>query len=102
MAEDILADLMGSFLIVAPAVLGVVFAYWLFKKVRRRGTPPDRRRARPRMRFQRRQRRRPRRRVDRTPPRRPVLDGAASSRSTIRDLDVDARALSARALPRPP
>jgi hypothetical protein len=46
MAEDILADLMGSFLIVAPAVLGVVFAYWLFKKVRRRGTPPDRRRAR--------------------------------------------------------
>ena len=30
-AEDILADLMGSFLIVAPAVFGIVFAYWLFK-----------------------------------------------------------------------
>jgi hypothetical protein len=34
MAEDILADLMGSFLIVAPAVFGMIFAYWLFKKVR--------------------------------------------------------------------
>tara|TARA_B100001778_G_C18451693_1_gene567020 strand:- start:421 stop:672 length:252 start_codon:yes stop_codon:yes gene_type:complete len=34
MAEDILADLMGSFLIVAPAVFGLIFAYWLFKKVR--------------------------------------------------------------------
>jgi len=33
MAEDILADLMGSFLIVAPAVFGMIFAYWLFKKV---------------------------------------------------------------------
>jgi hypothetical protein len=38
MAEDILADLMGSFLIVAPAVFGMIFAYWLFKKVR----PPPR------------------------------------------------------------
>ena len=37
MAEDILADLMGSFLIVAPAVFGMIFAYWLFKKVRARG-----------------------------------------------------------------
>jgi hypothetical protein len=36
MAEDILADLMGSFLIVAPAVFGIIFAYWLFKKVRAR------------------------------------------------------------------
>ena len=34
MAEDILADLMGSVLIVAPAVFGMIFAYWLFKKVR--------------------------------------------------------------------
>jgi hypothetical protein len=34
MAEDILADLMGSLLIVAPAVFGMIFAYWLFKKVR--------------------------------------------------------------------
>jgi hypothetical protein len=25
---------MGSFLIVAPAVFGMIFAYWLFKKVR--------------------------------------------------------------------
>jgi len=33
MAEDILADLMGSVLIVAPAVFGMIFAYWLFKKV---------------------------------------------------------------------
>tara|TARA_B110000977_G_scaffold63536_2_gene86358 strand:- start:17525 stop:17872 length:348 start_codon:yes stop_codon:yes gene_type:complete len=39
MAEDILADLMGSFLIVAPAVFGMLFAYWLFKKVRGRTAP---------------------------------------------------------------
>ena len=33
MAENLLADLMGSLLIVAPAVFGIVFAYWLYKKL---------------------------------------------------------------------
>jgi|AntAceMinimDraft_5_1070358.scaffolds.fasta_scaffold89880_2 hypothetical protein len=32
MAEELLADFMGSLLIVAPAVIGMVFAYWLYKK----------------------------------------------------------------------
>ena len=33
MAENLLADLMGSLLIVAPAAFGIVFAYWLYKKL---------------------------------------------------------------------
>ena len=33
MAENLLADLMGSLLIVAPAVFGIMFAYWLYKKL---------------------------------------------------------------------
>ena len=33
MAENLLADLMGSLLIVAPVVFGIVFAYWLYKKL---------------------------------------------------------------------
>lgn len=35
MAEDLLADFMGSLLIVGPAVIGMLFAYWLYKKARR-------------------------------------------------------------------
>lgn len=34
MAEDLLADFMGSLLIVGPAVIGMLFAYWLYKKAR--------------------------------------------------------------------
>lgn len=36
MAEDLLADFMGSLLIVGPAVIGLLFAYWLYKKARPR------------------------------------------------------------------
>ena len=34
MAEDLLADFMGSLLVVAPAVVGMLFAFWLYKKAR--------------------------------------------------------------------
>ena len=32
MSEDLLADFMGSLLIVVPAIIGIIFAYWLYKK----------------------------------------------------------------------
>ena len=35
--EDYLADFMGSLLIVVPAFLGLLFAYWLYKKVAKVG-----------------------------------------------------------------
>ena len=34
MADDLLADFMGSLLIVGPALVGVIFAFWLYKKAR--------------------------------------------------------------------
>jgi hypothetical protein len=37
MSEDLLADFMGSLLIVVPAIIGIIFAYWLYKKAGLRG-----------------------------------------------------------------